>query len=70
MSDNPDRFLRLQAVLNRTGLSRTTMYRMIRNGSFPENVQLGPRCVGWRESAIESWMREPLAGTNADRRAR
>jgi len=70
MSDNPDRFLRLQTVLNRTGLSRTTMYRMMRDGSFPENVQLGPRCVGWRESAIESWMREPFSGTSAGRRVR
>jgi prophage regulatory protein len=60
MSDTPDRFLRLQAVLTRTGLSRTTLYRMIRNGTFPENVQLSTRCVGWRESAVEAWMRGPM----------
>jgi prophage regulatory protein len=67
MSDTSDRFLRLQAVLTRTGLSRTTMYRMIRNGTFPKNVQLSTRCVGWRESAVEAWMRGPmLHRTKAD----
>jgi prophage regulatory protein len=61
MTDNPDRFLRLEAVLTRTGLSRTTMYRLIRRGAFPKNVQLSDRCVGWRESAVDAWMRDPIS---------
>lgn len=68
MSDTPDRFLRLEAVLTRTGLSRTTMYRLIRHGAFPKNVQLSDRCVGWRESAIDAWMREPVSRKSASRR--
>lgn len=60
MSDTPDRFLRINAVLDRTGLSRSTMYRKMQNGTFPRNVQISTRCAGWRESAIEAWLRNPM----------
>jgi prophage regulatory protein len=57
----PDRFLRMQSVLDRTGLSRATLYRQISEGSFPRQLQLTRRCVAWRESEIESWMAGRLA---------
>ena len=60
MTDNPDRILRLKAVLQRTGLSRSTMYRKMQNGSFPKNVQLSIRCTGWRESAVNEWLKNPM----------
>lgn len=60
MPDTPDRILRLNAVLNRTGLSRSTLYRKMQTGTFPKNVQISTRCAGWRESAIEAWMRNPM----------
>ena len=59
MTDTPDRILRLKAVLERTGLSRSTLYRKVDCGTFPAQVQLAARCVGWRESAITDWMRNP-----------
>ncbi|WEJ99470.1 MAG: AlpA family phage regulatory protein [Candidatus Sphingomonas phytovorans] len=60
MTDAPDRILRLKTVLDRTGLSRSTMYRKMENGTFPHNLQIGARCVGWRESAIADWLRNPM----------
>jgi len=60
MTDTPDRILRLKTVLERTGLSRSTMYRKMQNGTFPRNVQISARCAGWRESAINAWMRNPI----------
>ena len=60
MSDTPDRILRINAVLDRTGLSRSTMYRKMQKGTFPKNVQISTRCAGWRESAIEAWLRNPM----------
>ncbi|QIG79343.1 helix-turn-helix transcriptional regulator [Stakelama tenebrarum] len=59
MSDTPDRILRLEAVLERTGLSRSTMYRKMHDGSFPKSIQISDRCIGWRQSAIDAWMRSP-----------
>lgn len=59
-TDTPDRILRLGAVLNRTGLTRSTLYRKIHTGTFPKQVRIATRCTGWRESAVSDWMRNPL----------
>ena len=59
MTDSPDRFLRIKAVLNRTGLTRTTLYRMVQAGKFPRQVPIGLRCSGWRESSVDEWARDP-----------
>lgn len=60
MTETPDRILRLKTVLERTRLSRSTMYRKMQNGTFPKNVQISTRCTGWRESAVNDWMRRPI----------
>ena len=60
MNDAPDRILRIRSVLDRTGLSRSTLYRKIQQGSFPRQVQIAERCTGWRESAVEGWIRDPV----------
>ena len=60
MPEIPDRILRLKAVLERTGLSRSTMYRKIQNGSFPKHIQISDRCIGWRQSAVDAWMSNPM----------
>ena len=52
----PDRFIRLKEVLGLTGLSRSTVYRKQRAGTFPESVQLGERVVAWREAEVREWM--------------
>ena len=66
MTDSVDRILRLKAVLERTGLSRSTMYRKMQNGTFARNVQISTRCTGSRESAIREWMRNPIFYDAAD----
>jgi prophage regulatory protein len=49
--------LRLPAVKARTGLSRSTIYLRVSEGTFPLPVKLGgPRAVGWIESEIEAWL--------------
>jgi prophage regulatory protein len=60
MTDSNDRILRIKAVLDRTGLSRSTLYRKIQNGTFPRQVHISIRCAGWRESAVNAWMRNPM----------
>ena len=56
-----DRILRLNAVLDRTGLSRSTLYRKIEAGTFPAQVRIATRCTGWRESAVSEWLRNPMS---------
>ncbi len=39
-----------------TGLSRTTIWRMVKTGRFPKPVELGPRAPGWRQSDVHGWL--------------
>ncbi len=51
-----NKILRLPAVKARTGLSRSTIYLQVSNGSFPRPVSLGARAVGWIESDVDEWI--------------
>ena len=50
------RFMRLKEVMERTSLSRSTIYQMISAGSFPKQIALGPRAVAWHQCEIDEWM--------------
>lgn len=52
-----DKILRAPDVLNIVALSRTTLWRKVRNGSFPAPLQLGTNSIGWLESTINEWMK-------------
>lgn len=52
--------LRLPAVKARTGLSRSTLYARISEGTFPAPVSLGARAVGWQESDVQSWLEKQV----------
>jgi prophage regulatory protein len=60
MSDGDDRIIRLKTVLERTGLSRSTLYRKIQQGTFPKQIRISERCAGWRQSAVSEWLRNPI----------
>lgn len=51
-----DKILRCREVQHAIGLSRSTIYRMVERGDFPQPQKLGLRAIGWRESAIQSWV--------------
>ena len=57
-----ERILREQEVRERTGISRTTRWRLIRANRFPQPVKLTDHAIGWRESSIDGWLasREPV----------
>jgi prophage regulatory protein len=59
-SEGVDRFVRLEEVLHITGLGRNTVYRRMREGTFPKQVRIGPNSVAWRESEIIRWMSDPI----------
>lgn len=48
--------LRLPQVKERTGLSRTTLYALIKEGKFVAPIPLGTRAVGWLSSEIDDWI--------------
>lgn len=54
----PEKFLMMADVLNLTSLSKTEIYRRIRQGKFPDRVRLGPQRVAWKLSDITAWQED------------
>jgi prophage regulatory protein len=51
-----DKILRRTQVEERIGLSRSTLYSMIAEGTFPKPIRIGKRAVGWTESSLTAWV--------------
>lgn len=58
--------LRLPEVKARTGLSRSSIYNAIKQGSFPHHVSLGARAIGWVSTEIDQWI---VSRVNASKKA-
>ncbi|MBR9886484.1 MAG: AlpA family transcriptional regulator [Oceanospirillales bacterium] len=54
------RFLRRPEVEKTTGLSRSTIYLRMEQGTFPKPIPLGGRLVGWKESDIQQWIEDRI----------
>jgi prophage regulatory protein len=50
------RIIRYSDLADLFGVSKSTIWRWRRSGSFPCHIALGPRAIGWRESDIEKWL--------------
>ena len=59
-ADRELRFLRFPAVRARTGLSRSTIWRLERQGSFPRHRRISRNAVAWVEDEVAEWMRSKL----------
>lgn len=57
-----ERFLRIKEVVEKTTLSRPTIYRKVKADQFPKPTRLSHRVSVWTLSAIDKWMEEALAG--------
>lgn len=51
-----DRILRLKQVCKLTGLSKSTLYELVRTGDFPAPVKIHGRCSGWSANAVQGWI--------------
>ena len=61
MSKLQQQLLRLPQVKATTGLSKSTIYARIADGTFPKQIPLGPRLVVWVESDIQKWITEQVS---------
>lgn len=59
-----DAILRMSAVRRRTGLGRSTIYRLIAANQFPAPVRLTGRAIGWRSADIERWSSALIVATH------
>jgi prophage regulatory protein len=61
----PLRLLRFVEVRQRTGLSRSTIWRMERSGVFPRRVKVSVNVVAWREDEVTEWIANTIEGTRS-----
>ena len=62
--NNELRFIRLKEVVQKVGLSRSTIYIKMQANEFPQSVSLGANSRAWVESEIEDWMNERINNRN------
>lgn len=55
------KLIRLQSVLDRTGLSRSSCYELMAAGKFCQPVKIGPRAIAFSESEVEAWINARLS---------
>ncbi len=60
--------LRRPQVEKRTGLTKSGIYYLIREGVFPRPVKIGARAVGWVEQEVDAWLAQKVE--HRSRRAR
>ena len=58
--------LRLPDVVARVGLSKSTLWRLINGGEFPEPIKLGPRATGWLEEEVDAWIKSRSRAVNRE----
>lgn len=55
--------IRLPAVLERTGLGRSTLFAKIATNQFPRQIKLGARSSGWLAEDVDAWIQQRIAAS-------
>ncbi|MCG9737687.1 AlpA family transcriptional regulator [Shewanella insulae] len=55
------KLIKLKEVMEITSLSKATLYRMIKQGAFPEQLSIGGRAVAWVEDEVLIWIEERVS---------
>lgn len=58
-----NKIIRLPAVKDQTGLSRSSIYLRMSKGEFPQSISLGDRAVGWLEEDVNQWLEQCIAAS-------
>ena len=53
----PEALLMMAVVKELTGLSEPTIRRRVKDGTFPAPIRLSPRCIRWRASTLQNWLK-------------
>ena len=58
------RFYRRSTLEVMLGISRSTIYRLMKDGDFPRPIRLGHRAVGWKSEDIKDWLKKVEGQSN------
>jgi prophage regulatory protein len=57
----PVTLIRKEEVKRRTGLPTSTLYKLVKDGNFPQQVRIATRCVAWSAEEVDNWIAARLA---------
>ncbi len=63
-----EKFLNLSEVMNRTGLSKTSIWRGQKEGTFPTSYSISAKRVAWKSSEIDQWIEARVRSGSTDPR--
>jgi len=58
------KFYRVNDLVPLTGLSRSTIYRLVDKGDFPKPIKLSARIIGWEEEAVLRWKEDKVSSNS------
>ncbi|NRP10610.1 MULTISPECIES: AlpA family transcriptional regulator [unclassified Marinobacterium] len=58
--------LKLTDVIAATGLSRSYIYHLAKQGAFPKPIKLSERSSAWVQSELEAWIDSRIALRNQE----
>ena len=56
--------LRMSSLIQKVGLSRASIYRLMDQGGFPKSFKIGASAIGWDEADIDKWIAERKSATH------
>jgi len=59
------RLLRLPQVIDRTGIKKTKLYELQKDGLFPMRIKITAHAVGWIEVEVDTWIAGRVAASRA-----
>ncbi|WP_328806067.1 helix-turn-helix transcriptional regulator [Paraburkholderia solitsugae] len=64
MHETKERLIRLAEVMDRTALTRSTLYALIKRDEFPSPVRLTATAVAWPEISVDNWIQGRIDAAN------
>lgn len=65
MHQKSEYIIRLRRVIEKTGLSRSTILALEKRGDFPKKISLSPRTMGFLESEVDAWIAGRVTASRA-----
>ncbi len=58
----PRQALRVGSVVSRTGISKTHLYRLVKDGKFPAPIKLSEHVSAWDAELVDNWLKAKFEG--------
>lgn len=62
----PRKFIKIKQVKELCSLSTAEVYRRVATGTFPKQINLGPKCVAWIEAEVIAWVDARIAESRGE----